>query len=137
MARPRGMSPTLYNFYANIDARHLAHAISEFQQNGLFKATKSTSTLIRSIVESWIVSQGGCKVETLDQAKEIFENAGLTFERTERVKDRGHHGNTYADEEEQDKREERGVKKVNLDDIALMIVNQAKLKGILPNNKGE
>lgn len=109
MARPRKLSPALIHTYTNLDIRHIAYAASHFAVTGDLKAIKSTSVLIRTIVEEWIQIKGGNKIESLDRAYEILGKLGIAPERSNRVKDRGNVGKDYEDEEAMDDREEREI----------------------------
>lgn len=106
MPRPRRASPANYNVQTNLNITHLAFAATKYYKEGKLNAIKSTSTLIRTIVEDWIELQGGHKLSSLDHAKEILAKLGLPIERKERIKDRGFSGNIYEDEEQMDSREE-------------------------------
>jgi len=118
MSRPRKNETGLTHVYTNLDIRHLAYAASYFSLQGDFKAIKSTSVLIRAIVEEWVESKGGNKLQSLDRAMEILMKLGIAPERKGRAKDRGSAGSLYEDEEEMDDREER---ELELDSLSAVV----------------
>jgi len=87
MRRRRKVMAEGINVQTYVDIRHLAFAVKKFHKHGQYTALGGMSSLVRAIIEDWIMQVGPCDVDTIENAMEILGMADLAPERIKQVRD--------------------------------------------------